>query len=116
MLDAGNVRNVLDYSNRWDFPQRSLSIQFANTKPCESAPLLSRESFYELHQATQGNARRTFRNPRLLIFCPSGAGDVEMDPRCLLGKFLQKHGCGDGSAPATAGVHDVGDRTANVLF
>src|SRR5581483_2511650 len=73
-----------------------------------SGTLLRREALDELHQAAQRNARWTFRNPGLLLFRPRRAGDVEMDPGRVIGKFLEEHGRGDGSAPASAGIHDVG--------
>src|SRR5579871_412934 len=122
--------NVLDYSNRTDFPQRSLRNEessatdlpgyFSNwlisENPCRSvADRSSCKALHKLNQAAQRNPRRTLGNPRLLIFRPCGAGDVEMDPRRILRELFQEHGGRDGAAPAPRGVDDVGDRRADLL-
>src|SRR5262249_28487057 len=44
---------------------------------------------------------------------PGGACDIEVDPGRLLGEFLEEDGGGAGAAPASTGVHDVGDAGAN---
>src|SRR5271169_2136414 len=78
--------------------------------------VLSRETLHEFHQAAQSDAGRPLRDPWLLIFHPRGTGDIKVDPRRVLGKFFQEHGGGDGSAPASARVDDVGDAGANLFF
>jgi hypothetical protein len=64
--------------------------------------LLSRETLHELNQTAQGYAGRAFRDPRLLIIHPRGAGYVEVDPRRVFGKFFQEHRCCNRAAPASA--------------
>src|ERR1035437_6532176 len=78
--------------------------------------LLRAPSFYELHQTAQGYSRWAFGDPRLLLFHPGGAGYVEVDAGRVFGKFFQEHGGGDGSAPASAGIHHVGDVRFDDLF
>src|SRR6266849_8851843 len=78
--------------------------------------LLTREVFGELHQTAHRNSRRTFRNPRLVVFHPGGAGDIEMQPGRVFGELFEEHGGGDGPAISSAGIHHVGNVGADLLF
>src|ERR1035437_10312586 len=95
----------------------SFSASHRKTRQAASLlDLLRAPSFYELHQTAQGYSRWAFGNPRLLLFHPGGAGYVEVDPGRVFGEFFQEHGGGDGSAPASAGIHHVGDVRFDDLF
>jgi hypothetical protein len=63
----------------------------------------------EFDEGADGDAAGTFGDPRLVGFHPGCPGDIEMDPGSVFDEFLEEHCCGHGAAPASAGVHDVGD-------
>src|SRR5579872_2997904 len=77
---------------------------------------LTCETLHELHQTAQGDSRRALGDPRLLIFHPRCARDIEVDPWSLFGELLQEHGRIDSAAPASAGIHNIGDRGLDVLL
>src|SRR5216683_2603460 len=69
-----------------------------------------------MDQGTQGYASRAFGEPGLGVVIPGGAGDVEVDPGGLAGKFLDEHGAGDRAAAFTAAdVLDVSDGALDEL-
>src|SRR6185503_16754651 len=69
----------------------------------------------ELDQAAHRYSRRTLCDPRLVLFHPRGAGDIEMDPRRCFREFPQERGGSACASPASAGVHQVSDaRTRHV--
>src|ERR1700722_16512233 len=99
------VRKTNGGHSPFEWPQREIS-----------AANLAGEIFNEFHQTAQSDSRRALVNPWFLFLNPCGAGDIEMNPRSIFGKFLEEHGGVDGSAPASAGVDDVGDARFDVLF
>src|SRR5580704_14953268 len=68
---------------------------------------LLREALDELHQAPQRDSRRTLRDPRLLIFHPRRAGNVEMNPGSVFRELLQEHRRVNRAAPASTGVDNI---------
>src|ERR1700749_1622664 len=55
-----------------------------------------------LGDAADSDTAGAFGLPGLLPVEPRGAGDVEMNPRCVACELLEEHGAGDGSAVARA--------------
>ena len=65
--------------------------------------------------AADAEAAGAFGDVGFGVFVPGHAGDVEVDPGGFVGEDVQELGCGAGSAPAAAGVFDVGDVGADLL-
>src|SRR5207237_8978555 len=64
----------------------------------------------EVDDGAEAHAGGAFREPGLGIVVPNGAGDVQMNPGGIAGKFLDEHGAdGRARAFATADVLNVGD-------
>src|SRR6267154_4392192 len=64
----------------------------------------------EVDESAQGYARGAFGEPGLGVVVPGSAGDVQVNPRRVAGKFLDEHGAGDGAAAfAAADVLNIGD-------
>src|SRR5712692_11284373 len=83
----------------------------ASTRSMEQAILLSRRHD-EVDEGAEGDARGAFGEPRLGVVVPGGAGDVQVNPGRVAGKFLDEHGTGNGTAAfAAADVLDIGDGT-----
>src|SRR5437016_10699365 len=74
------------------------------------------KSLGKLHQTSHCNSGGALRDPRFSVLHPCGAGDIEMQPGCILRKFFEEHGGVDGAAPASARIHNVGNVRANVLL
>src|ERR1700737_4636851 len=70
----------------------------------------------KLYQTSHRDPGRPFSDPGLVVFHPSGAGDIEMDPGSVFCKFFQEHGRSARAAPAPAGIHDIGDIRLDLLF
>ena len=62
-----------------------------------------------------GDSGGALGQPRLGFLGPGAAGDVKVDPRGVGGELLEEHGGGDGSAGASAAVHDVADTALDQL-
>src|SRR5262249_47691040 len=78
--------------------------------------LLSAETADELHQAAHRDPARTLRDPRLGLFHPRDARNVEVQPRLAVDELLEELRRRDRSAPASAGVDDVRDAALDHLF
>src|SRR5277367_6867591 len=105
----------------FDFAQGRLSTPLRSGRDDKilqggTGPDLTPKISRQLHQTPHRNSRRPFRHPRLLILRPRRTGDIEMNPRSILGEFLEKHRRGNGPAPASAGINNVGDIGANAFF
>src|SRR5579859_1928929 len=101
------------------FAQSALPVLGAGSRP--DFPIWVARLFsvaaHPLCDGAHGNARWSLGDPWLLFLDPGHAGDIQMDPRCLVYKLLEEHGRGDGSTPAAATrVHDVGDAGLDHLF
>src|SRR5580704_10891734 len=70
----------------------------------------------EFHQAPYGNARWALRDPWFVFFRPRRAGDIEVQPRSVFGKFLEEHRGVDGAAPTPAGVDDIRDIRTDIIL
>src|SRR5882724_6493914 len=69
-----------------------------------------------MNQGAQGYAGWAFREPGLGVVVPGSAGDVEVNPGGVAGKFLDEHGTGYGAAAfAAADVLDVRDGALDEL-
>ena len=114
----------VNYNNSTDFPQRADPLFFTFFRAFFSRSLRREtlramsmpRNFSQTPPGSQSYARRPFRDPGFLIFGPSRAGDIEVNPWRIFREFFQEHGCGDGAAPASAGVLDVGDGGPDLLF
>src|SRR4029077_391872 len=63
-----------------------------------------------MDEGAEGHAGGAFGEPGLGVVIPSGAGDVQVNPRRVAGEFLDEHSTGDGTAAfAAADVLDVGE-------
>src|SRR5713101_7330567 len=62
----------------------------------------------EMDEGAEGDAGGTFGHPSFLVVVPGGAGDVQMDPRCVAGELFDEHGAGDGAAAfSTADILNI---------
>src|SRR5689334_9010177 len=89
--------------------QASEPLRFA------SSFLLHLKAPDKLNQAPHGDARRPLGDPAFVFFHPGGTGNVEMQPWRIVDELFQEDRCGAGAAPASAGVHDVGDVGADLV-
>src|SRR5215469_14794670 len=78
--------------------------------------LLRGEVFRELYERANPNSRWSLRDPSFVVFHPGSAGDVQMQPGSIFGKLLEEHGGGNCSAPAAAGVDNIGDVGPDAFF
>src|SRR6516165_2374097 len=64
-----------------------------------------------MDQRAEGYAGGAFGEPRFCIVVPGCAGDIQVNPGRVAGKFLQEHRAGDSAAAlATADILNVGER------
>src|SRR5215469_3793438 len=63
----------------------------------------------EFDQGADGDAGGAFGDPGFGVFHPGDTGDVEVNPGRVTDELFKEHGGGDGAAPASATVDDVGD-------
>ncbi len=70
---------------------------------------------YPLQDAADAEAAGAFGDVGFGFLVPGHACNVEMDPGCFACEDVEELGCCDGSAPASAGVLDIGDVGADLL-
>src|SRR4051794_3060323 len=70
---------------------------------------------YKLNQAADADSRWALGDPALVFFHPRGAGDIEVKPRRVVDELFQEDRSGAGTAPASAGVHNVGNVGADLI-
>src|SRR5581483_4253660 len=67
----------------------------------------------KLNQAPYRYSRWPFSDPGFVVVHPCGARDIEVNPRSLFGKFLEKRGSGRSATPASTTVLQIGNRGAH---
>ena len=107
------ARRLLDLarSGRW-----STGLRFLLHAARSSADYPSKSASRDFHQRPDHRAGRAFRLPRLAIFRPRRAGDIEVRPRPPSGEFLQEHRRGDRSRRPARAVQHVGDLALQLLL
>src|SRR5437879_10415962 len=64
----------------------------------------------QINQSTDSHAGAAFASPGLGIVEPGGAGDIEVHPRGVAGKFTEEPGGDDGAGAAPAAhILNIGD-------
>src|ERR1041385_1986241 len=69
----------------------------------------------KLNQAAHTDSGWAFGDPGFVVFYPCCACDIEVQPGRVVNEFFQEDGRGAGSAPASAGIHDVGDARTDLV-
>ena len=69
---------------------KDLSVAFGDSRATSNAEPIRLQLHRKIHNRANRNAGRPFRQPRTAFINPACRGDVEMDPRRVLGEFLDE--------------------------